>query len=393
MLESWRSRRRHRLHDEVELSPCADSAHDSASSQSSPNSSEATPAPPPQQPLFAACALVAVAVAKTLLTKVALRSIKAPVAFSIVSCLVTNVGIGCILVARPSTFKLLQRGMLRDFGIVCVTIAIDLGCTNVAISLISLALQQCIRGASPAATIVIEALVRRVCQRPAVVAVVLLGCVGPILTGFGSVDDDAAADGAQDAASATAAATADVPTTATLTPSSIGSGALVGRQTAGTLFMVASVLGQGVKNVFAHRLVTEQKETLGLPSFIFWAEWVSAALLLPWAALDGDLATLWDDATRASLPAADWAIFWLSAALGGARVFAQYYFLQQTSAASLAVSNIAIQALTSALSIVFFHTPPTPLLLSGVALTITTTSAYAWLKLHPPTTLGPQVVR
>lgn len=279
-------RRRLRLHDEVELSPCADIDPGHTS-------------PPPQRrrqgTLFAACALVAIAVAKTLLTKVALTGVRAPVAFSIVSCLVTNVGIGCILCARPSTFKLLQRSMLRDFGIVCVTIAIDLGCTNVAISLISLALQQCIRGASPAATIAIEALVRRSCQRPAVVAVVLLGCVGPILTGLGSADeDDAGDDGAQDAASPTS--TADLEsTTAALAPSkglAIGSGALVGRQGAGALFMVASVLGQAVKNVFAHKLVTEQKETLGLPSFIFWAEWVSAALLLPWAALDGDLATL-----------------------------------------------------------------------------------------------------
>ena len=67
-----------------------------------------------------------------------------------------------------------------------------------------------------------------------------------------------------------------------------------------------------------------------------------------------------------------------------ARVYSQYFFLQQTSAASLAVAGIAIEALTSALGIAIFDTRPTLLLVAGVVLTVAATSLYAWLRHAEP---------
>lgn len=69
----------------------------------------------------------------------------------------------------------------------------------------------------------------------------------------------------------------------------------------------------------------------------------------------------------------------------------QYLFLQQTSAASLAVSNIAIQVLLSFLDVALLGTPPTLLLVSGVALTVTATACYAWLKLRTPPAAAPLI--
>ena len=55
-----------------------------------------------------------------------------------------------------------------------------------------------------------------------------------------------------------------------------------------------------------------------------------------------------------------------------------------TSAASLAVAGIAIQALTSALGIAIFDTRPTLLLVAGVVLTVVASSLYAWLRHAEP---------
>ena len=68
------------------------------------------------------------------------------------SCLVTNAALGVGFALRPGSLRLLDASMLREFTFVCVAIAIDLGCSNVAISLLSVALQQCLRATAPAAT-------------------------------------------------------------------------------------------------------------------------------------------------------------------------------------------------------------------------------------------------
>jgi Triose-phosphate Transporter family. len=99
------------------------------------------------------------------------------------------------------------------------------------------------------------------------------------------------------------------------------------------------------------------------------------------AMLTRDVHTLSSLRHDGALPASEWAVFCLTAELSGARVYEQYFFLQRTSATSLAVSNIAILALTSEVSIAFFHTPPTPLLFGGVTLTIAATTLYTWLRL------------
>ena len=61
--------------------------------------------------------------------------------------------------ARPGTRP--SRASLKGFALVCLAIAVDLGFTNVAISLLSVALQQCIKATSPTATVLLESILER----------------------------------------------------------------------------------------------------------------------------------------------------------------------------------------------------------------------------------------
>ena len=93
-----------------------------------------------------------------------------------------------IFMIKRGTFKVLTEPMLRGFGFVCVAIALDLACTNVALPLLSVALQQCIRGTSPAVTLLVERVLRKKAQPRVLYVVVVLLCVGPVITALGRVN-------------------------------------------------------------------------------------------------------------------------------------------------------------------------------------------------------------
>ena len=59
----------------------------------------------------------------------------------------------------------------------------------------------------------------------------------------------------------------------------------------------------------------------------------------------------------------------------------QFALLKHTSATTLALSNVAIQALTTILGIFLFGTQVTAFLLAGVSVTLTATAAYTYVKL------------
>ena len=283
--------------------------------------------------------LIAVGVSKTLLTKLVFEHVDTPVAFSVLSCIVTNVCLVPIFLLQPGSFKRLTPTMYRGFGFVCVAIAGDLACTNVALSVLSVALQQCIRGASPTATLFVERLIHCKPQHSALYAVVVLLCVGPVLTSLGSERGDASVFG--------------------------------------IFMMVLAIFAGAFKYVLAHRMITTYKKELGTLSFLFWVESFVAILLTPWAIGNGEAAQLIAGARR---PLGDWLLLYFTAAFGGVRVYAQFYFLSHTSATTLSLSNLAIQALSIVLGILFFGTRITPPLALGVVVTTLTSCVYTWLK-------------
>ena len=223
--------------------------------------------------------LVSVAVSKTLLTKLVFSQLPAPVAFSVLSCVATNVCLApCLLYSgqlRPLAWRQLPR-----FLAVCLAVAVDLACTNVALAILTVALQQCLKATSPTATIIVESLLRRKRFHPAIYAVVLAICVGPLLVVRAGVEGLPAANSAvhqmtlemaREMANATAdatstadaavmaAATADAAVAAHTAVDYSREGS-VGSQAFGMLMMMAAVVGGAFKYVLAHRVIVEYRE-------------------------------------------------------------------------------------------------------------------------------------
>jgi drug/metabolite transporter (DMT)-like permease len=288
--------------------------------------------------VFAFSFLTFVAVTKTLLTKTVFTHGTPPVAFSVYSCFVTAVLFIPIFIAQPSLYAPLTKELLVGFFFVCVAIALDLALTNVAISLLSVALQQCIKATSPAATVFLESLWNRICHPPLKYFVVLLLCVGPILTNLGSSSYDS-------------------------TPY-------------GVICMVLAVVAGAFKYVLAHSMISTYKKSLGTLAFTFWVEVFVGIMLLPWALLNGEAKILifetggWQD----------WALLTFTAAYGGVRIYSQFALLEFTSATTLSASNVAIQAITILLGVWLFGTVVTPYLAAGVSETIVVSALYTYLS-------------
>lgn len=293
--------------------------------------------------VFAFGFLVAVGVSKTLLTKLVFSHSPTPVAFSILSCVATNICLFPILLVQGD-FKWLSRSQLKGFAGICLAIALDLGCQNVALAILSIALQQCIKATLPTATVVVESIIRKKKFHPAIYATVAAICIGPVLV----------------ACQASWKAKSEA-----------------GSQLFGAIMMLVAMIGGAFKYVLCHKAISEFRQEMGVLAFTFWVEIFVGLMLTPWALFNGEAHKLMFETEQ---PLGDWILLWATGAFGGVRVVAQFYFLAKTSATSLAMSGIAMQALTIILGIVFFATPITPLLTLGVLATIVTSGIYAYLK-------------
>lgn len=300
--------------------------------------------------------LTFVAVSKTLLTKFVFTHVATPVAFSVLSCLATIIVMIPIFVVRPSYFGWIRRDMMVGFVGVSAAIAVDLACTNVAISELSVAMQQTIKATSPAATVMLEVAFTRKCHHPVIFMLIGLLCVGSVLVKYGSSAYDATVYG--------------------------------------IVMMCVAVVSGAFKYVMAHTMIRSFRDDLGVLAFTFWVEVVVGFMLAPWAILNGEAEKLifGDAASNAT----DWALLWFTGAYGGVRIFSQFALLQHTSATTLALSNVTIQALTTILGIFLFNTPVTNFLVAGVSVTLVATAGYTYVKtskvLEAPETKGKSLI-
>jgi len=292
--------------------------------------------------VFAFSFLVAVGVAKTLLTKLIFTHSPTPVAFSVLSCVATNICLFPILVIRGE-FRMIQVKALPSFAGICLAIALDLGCQNVALAILSVALQQCLKATLPTFTVIVESLVRKKKFHIAIYLTVATICIGPILVASGS---------------------------------SWKAKSEAGSQMFGAIMMLVAMVGGAFKYVLCHKAIGDFRKEMGVLSFTFWIETFVGLMLLPWAIANGEAYRMM---TEEQTPAA-WALVWFTGAFGGVRVVAQFMFLAKTSATSLAMSGIAMQALTIILGITLFKSQVTTLLVLGVIFTIVTSSFYTYLK-------------
>ena len=140
----------------------------------------------------------------------------------------------------------------------------------------------------------------------------------------------------------------------------------------GIVMMVLAVISGAFKYVLAHKVIKEYRHSMGTLAFTFWVE--SSASCCCHGLCSTASCTSWRRARRRpSASGCSCCSPPRTAACGSSAVFLQF-----TSATTLSLSNMAIQAFTIILGILF-GTPPKPLLLAGVAVTITLSCLYTFL--------------
>jgi drug/metabolite transporter (DMT)-like permease len=221
-----------------------------------------------------------------------------------------------------------------------VMIGLDLAFTNIALSILNIPLQQSIKAATPAITLIVESIYYKNIYHPFIYFIVLMVCTGPIIMELDS----------------------------NLSTETV--------ELWGILAMIIAVISGSLKNVFAHSIISNSKKNMGMISFTFWIELIVGFLLLPWSINTGELETLvnidWDMYT----------LVILTALYGGVRILSQFYFLKYTSPTSLALTNISIQLLTTGFGIIWFGFHFSEYTITGLLISLTFSSLYVFVKMR-----------
>jgi drug/metabolite transporter (DMT)-like permease len=286
--------------------------------------------------------LVAIAVLKTQLTAFLFKYSNFPTAYSLWSCVVTIVLLMPFFLIKPSSFGVPSSAMAPVLTLIVVFTALDLGMTNIALSEVSTALQQCIAATNPFWTIVIETAVHRRVQHPFTYVVVTLLVVGAVLSGLGSVEK---------------------------------------LSVFGVLAAVIGVLSSASKYVFTHSAFRRFKGELGAMALLFWVDLLMIPIYLVWTLSTGELQGF----AKTVFP--DQPVFWQmtgTAALGGVRALTQYVVLVFVTATSMSTANTFTQILNILISMPIQHTAATPALVAGIILVVLASSAYTAIKAYKP---------
>merc|ERR1711871_272039 len=101
--------------------------------------------------IFSVVFLIVIAAGKTLLTKAAFKQVEFtyPIILSGLSCLVTDLGIAAVWGTGLASYAAPKRENLGDFAIVTVMTALGMAFQNLALNLLSVALQQALRATLP----------------------------------------------------------------------------------------------------------------------------------------------------------------------------------------------------------------------------------------------------
>lgn len=280
--------------------------------------------------------LTFVSASKTIVTKVLFTSVHLPIMYSFMSCVVTSIALLPVFIKYPLQY-------VKDDhqkGLFCASLAIacDLAFSNVALAELDIALQQSIKALSPMITLICETVYARRYASPLIYLVILCASCGPLIIATErNIQKDLSM--------------------------------------VGLVCMLFAVITGALKNVFAHDIIKESKQSMSVTSFTFWIELVCGVIIFPWTIATDEFSSM------VQLDAYTKSMVTLVALYGGVRIMSQFYFLKYTSPTSLALSNICIQLLTS-LSSNFFGTQWTSQFVTGFSVSILFSSMYAFLKLR-----------
>jgi len=300
-------------------------------------------------------ALVGIAVLKTQLTAFLFHSSNYPTAYSLWSCVVTCVMlVPFFLVSErrvppqmvsmvgqthfPKMWSVPTRPMAWTLSLIVFFTAFDLGFTNIALANLSTALQQCIASTNPFWTIMIESFVHGRWQHTLVYIAVMGLVVGAALASLGSVER---------------------------------------MSVFGICAACAAVLCSASKYVFTHKAFGAFKGDMGALALLFWVDLFMVPIYLVWTVANGELIDMF---SVAFTDVATANAFTFTAALGGVRALTQYVVLVFVTATSMSTANIFTQILNILISIPLQGTTVTPYLGAGIALVITCSASYTYLK-------------
>lgn len=296
---------------------------------------------------------IAVAVAKTMLTKVLLNDAKTPVALSAWSCIVTCVSLIPVFLIKPSTWGVVnwkKNGL--GFALVTVLVTLDLAFTNISVSLLSVSIQQTLLALNPALTVIIESIVKRKLNHPVIYATITVLIVGPIITNLGVAADKISVSG--------------------------------------IIAQLFGVLCSACKAVFAHQVLQACKKDMGSFSFLFWLDAATLIILIPWSLADGSQQLLFSSLHSAG----DVGKLIGTSFLGGLRFFSQLLVLRFTTATNLSCASIAFQAINIYLALALFHDVQiTGFLIGGTVFTLCVSSVYTYWKISKVLTKAPYCIK
>jgi len=283
---------------------------------------------------------ILVAVVKTMLTKALFEGgADYPVGFSAISAIATCLVLLPIFAADRSQFSVPKKEYLPGFLLVCCLVALDLALTNIAVSLLAVAIQQCIIATNPAFTVTIESIVRRKMAHPMIYLTIAILCLGPVVAQIGAPADSVSY--------------------------------------VGIAVQLTGVTMSACKYVFAHSVMQKCKKDLGTFSFLFWIDTMILFILVPWALFNGELVALCSSPTSFL----QWFNLIVTAILGGVRFFSQLLVLKVSTATTLSCANLAFQAINIYLSLALFGKPAlTAGLVCGSLITLSAAGVYTYFK-------------
>ena len=209
--------------------------------------------------------LITIASGKTLITKAIFENLDFPypVFFSLLSCVTTAIGCVILFLLMPSVFKFttVDKRHYKAFGMVTLLTALDMAFTNTALSLLSVALQQCFRAALPVVVTLLEKLMQGKQHNLLVHLLLIPMTLGPILVTLGS-------DGEDDK----------------------------GVNVFGLVCQVLAVVTAATKAVTTHQLIKSVKKEMNQVCFLFWLDMAMMPILITWTCVNKELwqAFTWD---------------------------------------------------------------------------------------------------
>lgn len=288
--------------------------------------------------------LIAVASSKTLLTKATFKRAEFdyPVLLSALSCVVTDVCIIILWGTGAVSFSVPPRGRVGMFVIVTLFTAAGMAFQNLALSSLSVAVQQALRATMPVFVIMFERILLSRTHNIWVYASLVPLLTGPLVLCFGSTGGD----------------------TALL----------------GLIYMSLGVLASAIKVVYLYKTIKSVEQRMGMVSFLFWLDLFMLAVLAPWAVANGETSRAAGWRHRGSGVA--WTVVLFVCLMGGLRAYSINLVVKYASALTKTVADICSQALTIYLSLFLFGTRASPMLHAGIAITLAGCILYAFVKMQ-----------